>query len=84
MGDCKKLISQSEKKFDVIYLDPPWDEDYFEIIELAKKKLSSNGLIICEYDKKKPLEIEGILGDEFELYKEKKYGRANLAIIAPV
>jgi len=39
--------------FDVIYIDPPWDFNYADIIEAAFRKLNKGGFLILEQDKSK-------------------------------
>jgi len=60
--------------FDIIYLDPPYDEDVLKYLSLIKKydSLNENGLLIIETRQKV------VLNNDFVLIKEKKYGDKQL------
>lgn len=79
-GDFKKLLMNAEDPFDIIILDPPYDEDLlkdcFEIIG-ERGLLKDGGVIVAEHRK------EEILPDEFcgfKKLKERKYGIIMLSI----
>lgn len=81
---CDSLKYQTDIKFDVIYIDPPWDKDYKPIILKAYSLLDNKGVIILEYDKTKNIDIQSILNElniNIDLVKSKKYGRCLLAIL---
>jgi 16S rRNA G966 N2-methylase RsmD len=81
---CDSLKYQTDEKYDVIYIDPPWEADYKPIILKASKLLAENGVIILEYDKTKNIDIQNILDElniDISLVKSKKYGRCLLAIL---
>ena len=64
-------------KFDIVFLDPPYKLNYINpAICLIKEYdlLNNNGIIICEY------ENEEIDIDEYELFKERKYGSKRINI----
>lgn len=63
IGDSKKLIQKLDKKYDVVYIDPPYMSDLYERI---LSKIEGN-IIVVESDK--PIDIKG-----FELIKSKNYG----------
>lgn len=73
IGDALKY---KEKKFDIIYIDPPWGNNYKPIIEKALELLNENGLMIIEHD-------NNIDFSEFSLeeLKSKKYGRCLINIL---
>lgn len=71
-GDSIKVLSNLEE-FDVIYIDPPWDFDYAPIIFSALEKITQNGIIIVEYDKKC-----SNLSSTPAPFKEKIYGRTGI------
>lgn len=82
--DFKKLLEEVKgKKFDLIYLDPPYKTDYIkESIEIIKKYniKSEDGLIIAETDETE--KIENQLKDlDINIIDKRKYGRANLFFI---
>ena len=81
---CDSLKYQTNEKYDIIYIDPPWDNDYKPIILKANELLNINGVIILEYDKTKNIDIQNILDElniDINLVKSKKYGRCLLAIL---
>ncbi len=75
-----KRFSRQQKKFDLVFLDPPYGR------ELAKKALKTlmaydilqpNCIVIVEFTKREPLpETEG----RFFLIKRRKYGKSFLAV----
>lgn len=79
IGDASRVLKKLDEKFDVIYIDPPWQENYQPVLELAYEKLAACGIIILEHDKTKKLEFN--IGENFEIFKEKTYGRAVLTFI---
>lgn len=75
-----KSFSRQNKRFDVIFLDPPYDEG------MAKKTLKilgaydilhPNSLIIAEYGKREGLPY---LEHDFQVMTERKYGKSYLVI----
>ena len=82
-----KFLKDAEKngiKFDIIFLDPPYD---FDISKNAIKLileyglLNEDGIIIIETDEKER-EIENLKTTNLEIYDSRKYGRANLIFLA--
>ena len=77
------LNSLKGKKFDIIFLDPPYKTDYGiiaikEIVDL--ELLSENGIIIFETnDLKKEQEI--LKNKNIEIYDKRKYGIAFIMFI---
>lgn len=81
---CDALGYKGEEKFNIIYLDPPWEADYAPIILKAYNLLEKEGLIIIEHDFKKNLEIENLFDKEninLNVVKSKKYGRCLIDIL---
>lgn len=82
--DFKKMLEEiKEKKFDIIYLDPPYKTDYIkESIELIKKYniISPDGLIIAETDEDEKIEKQ-LKELDVNVLDKRKYGRANLFFI---
>ena len=67
--DYKEALKNFKEKFDIIFLDPPYDDFLInDAINLIEKYdlLNPKGLIICEYTKEN-------VTSNYELYKEKKY-----------
>ncbi len=82
--DFKELLLKvKNKKFDIIYLDPPYKTDYIkEALELIIKYdiKKDDGIIILETDE--PERIETQLKElSFIEVNKRKYGRANLFFI---
>ena len=78
--DALKSCTDSNIKFDIIFLDPPYKTDYIEkSIELIDKYnlLNKNGLIICESDKLEKI----IYKDTYRELKNKKYGDKYIVIL---
>ena len=71
-----KDLSEESKKFDIIFLDPPYKSNYIiEAIENIIKLdlLKNDGIIVAETDDKSKIEeIKNI--KEIEVYDERKYG----------
>ncbi len=72
-----------ENKFDIIYLDPPWNYDYIPIIKKAAELLNPKGIIIVEHTNNQ--NIEEIIKKEnlnLEIVKSKKYGRCYIDFLS--
>ena len=77
-SDYNKALSSFKNKFDLIFLDPPYNLDCIDgilnkIVELDL--LNSDGLVICEYEFDNFREYDGL-----ELIKDKKYGYKNIKV----
>lgn len=67
--DYKKYLKETNLKFDIIFLDPPYRANILNkaITIIEKRELLKNGgIIVCEF--------EGKCECTYELIKEKKYG----------
>ena len=82
LSDWKKFLNESSKnntKFDLIFIDPPYNYDVYEKILTKVSELNllnDKGLIILEHQNLK-------LKDEYnslKLYKQKKYGNKSVNI----
>ena len=82
--DFKELLQKyKDKKFDIIYLDPPYKTDYIkQAIELIQKydMKSEDGIIIAETDEPEKIEKQ-IKELNVEIKDKRKYGRANLFFV---
>lgn len=81
----KALIYFSEKniKFDLIFLDPPYNTDYIEkSLELISKYdlLTDNGLIVCESDNLDRI----VYNDMYKAVKDKKYGDKYIVLLEKI
>ncbi len=75
-GDVQSVLKTINDKFDIIFLDPPYDYKEMEIvIELCEPLLKEDGILIMETDKftDLPDSIKRLIK-----IKEKKYGFAKL------
>ena len=75
-------LANKKKKFDIIYLDPPYKTDFAEIaidkiIDLDL--LSKDGIIILETDDAK--KEETLKDKPIQIFDKRKYGRAILIFI---
>lgn len=76
-------LYESKEKFDIIFLDPPYELDIATKavnIILEHKLLSEDGIIIIETDQKER-EIKSLESMKVEIYDTRKYGRANLIFL---
>lgn len=79
-SDSCKFLREYSGEFDIIFIDPPYEsglyENVFSLIA-SNDLIDSNGLIIAEWDYENGI---GNLPGEFELVKEKKYGRVGISV----
>ena len=82
---CQKnaldYLNQSDKVFDIIFLDPPYQgELYGKCLELIHKNslISQDGVIVLEWDStlSRPA-----IPPQFETIKERRYGRVMLTLL---
>ena len=79
------LKFQSDKKFDIIYIDPPWQMDYAPILIKAESLIKQDGIIVIEYDFTNKKDITKIINENnlsLEIFKTKKYGRVCLDLLS--
>lgn len=81
--DYVKAIHSLEEKFDIIFLDPPYQTNYIEksIEKITKKDLvKKGGIIVCESDS-----IDKIVYPEvYSEIKNKTYGDKTIVIIQKI
>ncbi len=82
ISDYKKFIKNTTDNYDVIYIDPPWSTDYTEIITNSFEKVAPDGVLVVECDKKMNFDFLSILPSDFEIIKEKTYGRARILFVS--
>ena len=79
-GDAMAFLSGCREKFDLIFLDPPYQTQLLENCIQAVAKfdiLSEHGIMICESALEKPLpELES----PYEKGKEYRYGKIKLTV----
>ena len=82
--DYKKAIEHlKDKKFDIIFLDPPYKTDYIEeAIKLIENNniLSDDGIIVCESDNLNKI----VYSNNYKNIKEKKYGDKYIVILKKI
>ena len=73
MSLLRQLPLQSQ---DLVFLDPPYDEDYQKIVEnlLEKKYLNPKTLLVVEFEAKKFQKFEMFFKENFKIIDERKYG----------
>ena len=79
VGDALKFLKSTDKKFDVIFIDPPYDSSLYdsslEIIR-TKKLLEAEGVIILEHKKNKLIDV-----NRFEIIKQKDYADTKVTFL---
>ena len=76
------IARKEEKKFDLIFLDPPYYGKYYKDVlkQIALHNLlGKNGVIIIEAPKE--IVVEDFNDDDFEIVKEAKYGDTKIFYI---
>ena len=79
-----KTLKDEEKKFDIIFLDPPYATNFVEKAAeyIAQYDLlKENGTIVIETDRKEDVKTDINQLELFDIYDERKYGRANLIFV---
>ena len=82
-NDYKQALKDFTLKFDIIFLDPPYNTNYIEeSIKLITKYdlLNSEGIIVCESD----LLDKICYSEVFKKVKEKKYGDKYIVILQKI
>ncbi|MBQ3022361.1 MAG: 16S rRNA (guanine(966)-N(2))-methyltransferase RsmD [Clostridia bacterium] len=80
--DAIGFLKNCSQQFDIVFLDPPYADGLYEntINLIAENKLLSNeGLIVIEQDFGAEKHIN--IGQMFEVFKEKKYGRVGITVL---
>ncbi len=73
LNDVESFLKNSGEQYDIIFLDPPYNNGFPEkLLPLLHKPLSENGIVLYEHDKKEelPEETDGLV-----LKKRYRYGR---------
>lgn len=81
---CEKFLISTTNKFDIIFIDPPYEKYSEKINDIVKliidnDLLNEDGYIIIELDSKKQLEF-----DNCETFKFKKYGKSSFSFVRKV
>ncbi len=79
-GDGVQFAANAKDKFDVIFIDPPYDSDLLErsLAAIAKNQcICPDGIIVCEREYEKALpNLSGL-----DVMKDKKYGRVQILVL---
>ena len=73
IGDSTKLIEKIDKKYDIVYVDPPYNSDLYTKI---LPKVNHN-IIIVEHS-------QLIEFDKFQIIKQKKYGDSYISFLKQI
>lgn len=78
----KAICDLNEKniKIDIIFMDPPYDKGYIDIILKKIEKydiLEKDGIIIIESSRKEEFDIN----NKYEVYKQKKYNTTKITML---
>jgi 16S rRNA G966 N2-methylase RsmD len=77
-ADAISYLQGQKRKFDVIFLDPPYGQSLPQkALPLAGKAVSERGVIICESNIKEELPQ---LAGELPKYKEYRYGKTKITV----
>ncbi len=77
-SDCFSFLTNTDKVFDIAFLDPPYHKDILKkVLPLTAEVMSNNGIIICEH----PFDVElpKNVGC-FTLKKQHRYGKILISI----
>lgn len=79
VSDYKTALKKLGGSYDVIYLDPPYAFDSYEVTNAIENSgiLSDDGLVIYEHDSASKI----LVSDAWEIYDERKYGIATLSFL---
>ena len=78
--DAVRFLEDSDKRFDIIFFDPPYKSDLFEkflTVFDTKEMLAGNGILIIEHNSKTTLPEET---NSLILLKKYKYGDTTLSL----
>ncbi len=72
--DGVNFLKRTSDKFDVIYIDPPYNCDFLqEVLDNMRNCLTDNGIAVVESEKPIDIQVDGL-----EIFDRRKYGRACL------
>ncbi len=75
-GDGKMYITLSHDRFDIAFLDPPYNKQIIDsVLSAVAEKMTENGIILCESELREELPESG--GD-FVKHREYKYGKIKI------
>ena len=74
----EKFLQTTSDQFDIVFMDPPYDEFQPKMVAEMRKVLSQNGLLIVSHPNE-PTEIEGLV-----IKKTTRYARAHITFYTPL
>lgn len=80
-SDSIDFLTKTDRKFDIIFIDPPYESDLYEKALLKIKDnnlLNDDGFIVLEYDTEITPNFDYC---GFEVIKDKKYGRVKILLM---
>lgn len=77
--DIKTNLKENTEKFDIIFFDPPYEENYEMMLnQLAEKSwITKDSLLIIEFDSKK--DVKNLNIDQFQILEIRTYGKSSFA-----
>lgn len=51
-SEVNEFLKQTDSRWDIVYFDPPYKDDYSRTLELAERVISDEGLLIAEHHHK--------------------------------
>ena len=81
--DFKKCISRINENIDLVFLDPPYKENFaiIAIENIENNNYFTNSLIIIETDEPERIEKEINIKSQMRIIDKRKYGRAYLLFL---
>lgn len=77
-SDAMTFLRNSRKKFDIIFMDPPYSKGILQkALPLAAEVVNDGGVIVCEHPYGQ--ELPETVGD-FALYRSYKYGKLGVTV----
>lgn len=75
-ADYSAFLNGTKEKFDIAFLDPPYNADFIDnALGLVAKKMKNFGIIICEHGEKVPVcDLDGFSR------KDKRYGKTMVSV----
>lgn len=80
LSDFSSYLTRCSKRFDLIFLDPPYAAGFLEPALTAirnKRLLAPEGLVVCELDSADHFSCP----EGFAVYRDKKYGKARILLM---
>jgi 16S rRNA (guanine(966)-N(2))-methyltransferase RsmD len=75
--DAVEFLKSTDKKFDIIFVDPPYKEGYYEkVAPLLYGVLKDGGIAILESETELDINVVGLI-----VYDNRKYGRTRFTFL---